>query len=163
MVIRDAVKNDGANIASIYNHYIKTSTATFELDPINAEDMEGRIEKIIAHDLPFLVCMDEKHACFGYAYATLWRKREAYQNSVEISVYLDPNQRGKGLGSQLYAALFERLKRRNIHIAIGGITLPNPASIGLHEKFGMKKVAHFEEVGFKFGEWVDVGYWQGKL
>ena len=99
----------------------------------------------------------------GYAYATKWRARKAYQFSVEISVYLNPERKGSGIGTALYTRLFEALRAQDIHTVIGGITLPNPQSIGLHEKFGMKKIAHFEEVGFKFDEWIDVGYWQGKL
>ncbi len=161
--IRDAGIKDAVSLARIYNHYIQTSTATFEIDPIKPQDMNGRIEKITTENLPFLVYVDADNGCLGYAYASKWRAREAYRNSVEISIYLDPNQTGRGLGRQLYDVLFERLRQQEFHIAIGGITLPNPASIGLHEKFGVKKVAHFEEVGFKFGKWVDVGYWQVKL
>jgi len=80
-----------------------------------------------------------------------------------VSVYLAPEQTGKGAGSRLYTELFLRLSALGYHVVIGAITLPNPASIALHEKFGMEKVGHFKEVGFKFGKWVDVGYWQGIL
>jgi phosphinothricin acetyltransferase len=70
---------------------------------------------------------------------------------------------GKGFGTKLYDELFSRLRKKKLHVAIGGIALPNPSSIKLHEKFGMEKVAHYKEVGYKFGEWVDVGYWQVQL
>jgi L-amino acid N-acyltransferase YncA len=95
--------------------------------------------------------------------ATKWRERFAYRFSVEVTVYLAPTFTGNGVGSQLYDALFSVLKSRSIHSVIGGITLPNLASVALHEKFGLEKVAHFKEVGFKFEQWKDVGYWQGVL
>ena len=86
--------------------------------------------------------------------------RCAYRYSAEVTVYLDAAVVGQGLGTQLYTALFDSLRRSGCHVAIGGIALPNAASVALHEKFAMQKVAHFGEVGFKFGRWVDVGYWQ---
>lgn len=94
----------------------------------------------------------------GYAYASKWKGRCAYRYSVEVSVYLHAEQSGQGMGTALYSALFKQLSELGYHVAIGGIALPNAASVALHEKFGMKKVAHFKEIGFKFGQWVDVGY-----
>lgn len=99
----------------------------------------------------------------GYAYASKWKGRCAYRFAVETSVYVDSSARGAGVGTVLYEALFAALGGRGIHAAIGGIALPNEASIALHERFGMKKVAHFEQVGFKFDRWIDVGYWQRLL
>ena len=112
-----------------------------------------------AQKLPWLVALDADQ-CLGYAYATRWKERFAYRFSVESTVYLAPAASGRGLGSALYRALFDELKALGVHAVVGGITLPNPASVALHEKMGMRKVAHFAEIGFKFGEWVDVGYWQ---
>ena len=91
---------------------------------------------------------------------SVWEGRCAYRYAVEVTVYLSPNAVSQGLGSRLYTELFAQLRAKSMHVAMGGIALPNPASIALHEKFGMKKVAHFEQVGFKFDQWVDVGYWQ---
>src|SRR4029450_10891594 len=96
----------------------------------------------------------------GYAYATKWKARSAYRFSVETTVYLAAGLGRRGLGSRLYEELFRVLKEKGVHAAIGGIALPNDASVALHEKFGMRKVAHFEQVGFKFGKWVDVAYWE---
>lgn len=96
----------------------------------------------------------------GYAYATKWKERAAYKNSVEVTVYLDHTQSGGGYGKALYAKLLESLVNMGCHVVLGGIALPNEASVGLHEYFGFKKVAHFSEVGFKLNRWVDVGYWQ---
>jgi len=96
----------------------------------------------------------------GYSYATSWRPRAAYRHSAETTVYLAPGEAGRGIGSALYQYLISALSDQQIHAIIGGIALPNPASVALHEKFGFHKVAHFEQVGFKLGRWVDVGYWQ---
>jgi phosphinothricin acetyltransferase len=99
----------------------------------------------------------------GYAYASQWRSRSAYRYTAESTVYLDPVHTGKGIGNALYKDLIERLKAMGIHVVMGVITLPNPPSIALHEKLGFKKAAHFVEVGYKFGRWLDVGYWQLNL
>jgi len=162
-MIRPVQEKDVDEIVTIYNYYIAETLATFEEEVITAEDMLARIKKVNVSALPWFVAEDRSGKVIGYAYATKWRERFAYRFSVEVTVYLSPNQLSKGLGSQLYTALFSDLKHRSIHSVIGGITLPNPASIALHEKFGMKQVAHFKEVGFKFEKWLDVGYWQGKI
>ncbi len=99
----------------------------------------------------------------GYAYATPWKPRSAYRFSVEASVYVDFAHMGWGTGSLLYGQLLSVLQEKQIHMVIAGISLPNEASVALHEKFGFRKVAHFPEVGFKFGSWIDVGYWQRAL
>ena len=162
-MIRAVQDKDANDIVKIYNYYITETLATFEEQVISTADMLARIKKVHTNDLPWLVAEDSSGKVIGYAYATKWRERFAYRFSVEVTVYLSPNQQGKGLGSRLYTELFSKLKQRSIHSVIGGITLPNPASIALHEKFGMQQVAHFKEVGFKFEKWLDVGYWQGKL
>ena len=110
--------------------------------------------------LPYLVIEDTQSAVIGYAYASKWKGRCAYRFSVETSIYLAESAAGKGFGAQLYPALIDRLRATDVHLVIAGIALPNEASIGLHEKLGFEKVAHFKEVGFKFEKWVDVGYWQ---
>jgi phosphinothricin acetyltransferase len=109
--------------------------------------------------LPWLVA-EEDGTVVGYAYATKWRTRPAYRQSVEVTVYVASDRRRRGIGSVLYDSLLDELRDHGIHAAIGGIALPNPASVALQEKFGFEKVAHFAEVGFKFGKWIDVGYWQ---
>ena len=97
----------------------------------------------------------------GFAYAGRWHERSAYRHTVETSIYLDPARVGKGLGTRLYSALIDRLRARgDLHAAIGGIALPNKASVSLHERLGFEKTAHYREIGFKQGRWIDVGYWQ---
>lgn len=157
--IRAAVPGDAGAIAGIYNHYIANAIATFEEDPVAAPDMARRIKEIAALPLPWLVA-ESAAGVAGYAYASRWKGRCAYRFSVESTVYVDAAAVGRGVGALLYAALVERLRLRNIHSVIAGIALPNNASIRLHEKLGFQKIAHFHEVGFKFGRWIDVGYWQ---
>ena len=158
-MIRDATLNDAAKIVDIYNHYISESVVTFEQEIISADIMQERISKVLDSKLPWLVAEQDSNI-IGYCYATPWKERSAYRFSVEATVYLHPQVKGLGWGSQLYQSLFEQLKQKQIHAVMGGITLPNEASIKLHEKFGMNKVAHFKQVGYKFEQWLDVGYWQ---
>jgi phosphinothricin acetyltransferase len=106
---------------------------------------------------------EEAGRVVGYAYATRWRARAAYRYSSEITVYLAHDVGGRGIGTLLYGRLFPLLEARGLHAIMGGIALPNEASVRLHERFGMRKVAHFHEVGFKFGRWIDVGFWQRVL
>jgi phosphinothricin acetyltransferase len=158
-MIRPAVPADCTALSSIYNHYITNTAVTFEEEPVSADEIESRLRGVQAATLPWLVAeMDQ--AVVGYAYATKWKGREAYRLSVETSVYLHPEATGRQIGTLLYRDLLSRLRAMKLHVVIGGIALPNPASIALHERFGFAKVAHFREVGFKFNRWIDVGYWQ---
>ncbi len=158
-MIRPVKRQDIQAIVDIYNHYVENTAITFEEKSINANDMLARIEIVTQGNLPWLV-IEQGNNILGYAYATPWKARSAYRYSVETTVYLAPKEQGKGLGTELYQALLTELKLKSIHTAIGGITLPNPASIALHEKLGMTKVAHFHQVGYKFNQWLDTGYWQ---
>ncbi|HYD80064.1 MAG TPA: arsinothricin resistance N-acetyltransferase ArsN1 family B [Paucimonas sp.] len=162
MNIRAAAASDAAAIAAIYNHYVLATAITFEEQAVSDADMAARIGDVAAAGLPWLVAEREGRV-IGYAYATKWRARPAYRYSVEVSVYTDAQAGVRGAGSALYEALFAELRARSVHVAIGGIALPNEKSVALHEKFGMRKVAHFSEVGYKFGRWLDVGYWQAVL
>lgn len=161
-IIRPAAPADVDRISAIYNHYIATTTISFEEEPVAAADMQQRIDGVASANLPWLV-MCEGDTLIGYAYATRWRVRAAYRYSVESSIYLDPDYAGKGAGSALYEALLAELQQRELHLVIGGIAQPNEASVRLHERLGFRKVAHFSEVGLKFGRWIDVGYWELRL
>ncbi|WHI53187.1 GNAT family N-acetyltransferase [Microbulbifer sp. MLAF003] len=158
-MIRLVTTLDSAEIAEIYNYYIESTFITFETEPVSTEIITNRIEECSRNKLPWLVAEYEGRIV-GYCYASKWKGRCAYQHSVEATVYLDTNSISKGWGSKLYAELLKQLIQLDVHAVICGIALPNASSIALHEKFGMKKVAHFKEVGYKFGQWVDVGYWQ---
>jgi L-amino acid N-acyltransferase YncA len=157
--IRSVVADDTDAIVAIYNHYVAQTIITFEEEPVSASDMRQRITDVQSASLPWLVA-ERDETVVGYAYATKWRARKAYRFSTEVTVYLVPNLSGRGIGSILYGNLLTALRQRNVRAAMGGIALPNQASIALHEKCGFKKVAHFEQVGFKFNRWIDVGYWQ---
>ncbi|HXC59636.1 MAG TPA: arsinothricin resistance N-acetyltransferase ArsN1 family B [Steroidobacteraceae bacterium] len=157
-MIRPAKSEDAAQICDIYNHYVRETVVTFEESPVSANEMAQRIADITT-GLPWLV-WEEDAVVLGYAYAGPWRVRAAYRHSVEASVYLRADATGRGIGSSLYRGLIEDLRRRDIHAVIGGAALPNPRSVALHEKLGFEKVAQFQQVGFKFGRWVDVAYWE---
>ncbi len=160
--VRHSELADADALAAIYNHYIETSIITFEEQPITAAEMARRIGEVQSASFPWLVAESDGEVV-GYAYATRWKPRSAYRFAAEITVYLAPERAGQGIGSLLYTHLFQQLRSQGIHVVIGGISLPNPASVALHEKLGLRKVAHFEEVGFKFNRWIDVGYWQRNL
>jgi len=158
-MIRSAIETDSEQIARIYNHYVLNSVITFEEAVVSSHEMCERICSTQKDELPWLV-FEQDSKVLGYAYASKWKERCAYRYAVESTVYLDQEEHSRGLGCLLYSELIKELKERNFHVAIGGIALPNDSSIGLHEKFGFEKVAHFNEVGYKFDNWVDVGYWQ---
>ena len=158
MIIRPAESHDAVAVAEIYNHYVRTSHATFELDEITSDTMLGRMSGGWAMNYPFFVAVDDH--LIGYASGHQFKQREAYLHSIEISIYLRPGRERTGIGTLLYQSLFAAIRDSSFHSVIAGISLPNDASIRLHERFGMKKIAHFREVGFKFGRWIDVGYWQ---
>jgi phosphinothricin acetyltransferase len=158
-MIRNVKESDSFEIARIYNYYIKNTIITFEEQEVSQDDISSRIKNVLSEPLPWIVA-ESGNNITGYAYATKWKARSAYRFSVESTVYIEQNGVGKGTGSLLYKELLSRLEELGIHVVIGGIALPNPSSISLHEKFGFKKVAQFKEVGIKFNKWIDVGYWQ---
>jgi len=158
-MIRMAAAADAAALARIYNHYVRETIVTFEEEPVADAEMARRLADVQAASLPWLVA-EEADGVVGYACARPWKPRRGYRFSTEVSVYLDAAHGGRGLGTKLYTNLLSELRMRHIHAAMGGIALPNEASVRLHEKLGFEKVAHFREVGFKFGAWIDVGYWE---
>jgi L-amino acid N-acyltransferase YncA len=158
-VIRQAVSTDAEAIAGIYNHYIRDTIITFEEQPVAPLEMAERIAEVTSASLPWLVA-EQDGSILGYAGASKWKGRSAYRFSVETTIYLAPHCFGRGIGTRLYQVLLKQLKDLGLHVAIGGIALPNAASLALHEKLGFRKVAQFAEVGFKFSKWIDVGYWQ---
>jgi L-amino acid N-acyltransferase YncA len=159
VITRSALAADAEAIAGIYNHYVRNTVVTFEEEPVAASDMATRIAEVQAFSLPWLVVEVERQVA-GYAYATRWRARSAYRYSVETTVYLDQSYENRGMGTTLYARLLSTLKTRGMHTAIGGIALPNSASIALHKKLGFEHTGTFHQVGFKHNRWVDVAYWQ---
>lgn len=157
-MIRNVNIQDAKQIVAIYNYYVLNSIVTFDQIPFSEQDFKERIETI-SSQYPFIV-FEEDHHILGYAYANMFRQKPAYKNTVETTIYLKNDVQGRHIGSQLYTELLKILKDQNYHAIIGGLTLPNDASVRLHEKLGFKQVAHFKEVGFKFNKWLDVGFWE---
>ncbi|MFN8397251.1 MAG: arsinothricin resistance N-acetyltransferase ArsN1 family B [Bacteroidia bacterium] len=157
-IIREAGPEDAAAVVEIYNHFILNTIVTFEEEAISVEEMLGRMAEVQGK-FPWLV-VEVEGRVLGYAYASSWKSRCAYRNSVESTIYLHPEATGRGHGYPLYMELLRRLKELGLHAVIGGIALPNAGSVALHEKCGFRKIGEFVEVGNKFGGWINVGYWQ---
>ena len=150
--------SDAEQICTIYNHYVTNTTATFEEDEVTEEEMKTRIKQTTRR-FPWLV-YEVANELKGYAYATDWKSRTAYRYSAETTVYVKSDERGKGIGFNLYQQLISEMKALSYQSLVGGIALPNNSSIALHEKLNFMKVAHFQQIGFKLNQWIDVGYWQ---
>ncbi len=159
-MLRRATTADAAAIAGIYNHYVAHTIITFEEEPVSTADMAQRIAETLADGFPWFVWAEPDGRILGHAYAGKWKSRCSYRYSAETTVYLDKSATGRGLGTKLYTAVIAELRQLKLHAVIGGVSLPNAASVALHEKLGFQKVAHFKETGFKFDQWIDVGYWE---
>jgi phosphinothricin acetyltransferase len=149
---------DAAACAAIYAPFVSGSAVSFELDPPDAAEFARRITET-SRAYPYLVAEDDG-ATIGFAYAGPHRARAAYRWAAEVSVYIDPAYRRRGVGRALYGALLTLLRRQGLHVALAGITLPNPASVALHEAMGFEPIGTYRGVGWKAGEWRDVGWWQ---
>jgi phosphinothricin acetyltransferase len=161
--IRPATEHDLTGLNDIYNHYVLTNQATFDVEPVS---LDARREWFTHYDTRgphrLLVAVDDE-AVLGFASSSRFRDRAAYDTSIETSVYLAPTACGRGIGRALYDALFTSLVHEPIHRAYALIALPNPASVSLHERFGFAKVAHLTEVGRKFDQWWDVAWYEKPL
>ncbi len=157
-MIRVVKPEDAYNIVLIYNHYVENTTITFETNPVPTEEMRDRIFAI-TEKYPYFV-YEESGEVVGYCYASLWKKKEAYRYTVESTVYIDAAFQGKGIGKMLMEKLISELRKKSFHAIIACITTPNPSSVKLHEKLGFKQVSEFREVGYKFGQWLNVGDWE---
>jgi phosphinothricin acetyltransferase len=157
-MIRPVKPADASAIAGIYNYYINNTVITFEEIPVSINEMGERI-RMVSKKYPWLVWEDDGEVK-GYAYVNTWKDRSSYRFSAEISIYVKIGSQRKGIGGELFGRLLEEARKTTIHTLVSGITLPNDASTTLHEKFGFKRIAVFHEVGFKFSQWLDVGYWE---
>ena len=149
--------SDAKAISEIYAPYVRDTVISFETVAPDEAEMAARISKI-SERLPWLA-FEEAGEVLGYAYAGPHRERAAYQWSVDAGIYIGPKAHRRGAGRTLYSVLFEVVKRLGYHRVYGGITLPNAASVGLHEACGFKLIGIYPEVGFKFGKWHGVGWW----
>ncbi len=161
MPIRETAAEDFAAITAMTNEVIVTTAIHFGYEPL-ADDELVALWRTQREDFPWLT-LYEGSTVLGYAKAGTWRARAAYRWTCETTIYLAASARGKGFGMQLYNALLDACRARGFHSAIGGITLPNPASVVLHEQLGFASVGVVREAGSKFGTWHDVGFWQKML
>ena len=159
--IRMATLADAAAVAEVYRPYVEGTVISFEAEAPGAQEMAARIGAVL-EVLPWLVC-EEAGRVVGYAYASRHRDRAAYRFCVDAGVYVDGVRHRAGIGRALYTALFVLLRRQGFHAVHAGVTLPNAASVGLHEAMGFQPVGVYRKVGWKMGAWRDVGWWQLEL
>ena len=161
--VRAGRPEDLAAINDIYNHYVLETAATFEVEPVTMAARREWFEHYAPTGRHRLFVAAAGEHVLGYATSSPYQPRAAYETSVEVSVYLDPASRRQGLGSRLYAALFAALEAEDLHRAYGGIAMPNPASVALHERFGFRQAGYFTEQGRKFGRYWDVAHYEKPL
>lgn len=161
--IRPAAAADLPALTEIYNHYVVNTAITFDLRPFTPEERRPWFDDHGGGRHRLVVAVDGGDACVGYASTSRWRPKAAYDPTVEASVYCRPEVAGTGCGSALYSRLFESIAGEDIETIVAGVSLPNPASIALHERFGFQPVGVFKAVGRKFGKFWDVAWFQRPL
>lgn len=158
MIVRDARPDDAPAIQAIYAPIVAETAISFETEAPSVGEMA---ERIAAYQATHVFLAAERGGeLLGYAYSSQHRARQAYRSSVDVTVYVSANARRLGVGRALYQELLPRTAARGFHAAFAGVTLPNPGSVALHEAVGFTPVGVYREVGFKLGQWRDVGWWQ---
>jgi phosphinothricin acetyltransferase len=166
IAIRPAVLSDLPALTDIYNHYVVNTTITFDLAPFEPDSRRAWFDDHApAGRHRLLVAVDAADAAIvlGYASTSRWRPKAAYETTVESSVYCRVDAVGRRIGTRLYEALFESIAGEDVHRIVAGVSLPNPASVALHERLGFRPVGVFEKVGRKFGRYWDVAWFQRPL
>jgi phosphinothricin acetyltransferase len=164
LLIRSATRTDLAALTEIYNHYIRSSYATFDLDEFTVEERAAWFDVHNSDSRHLLVVAEAEGQVVGYATSSMFRAKAAYDGSVETTVYVSPTGLGHGVGRALYAELIERLVHEpRLHRAYAGVALPNDASVALHVDCGFTVIGTFTEAGHKFGEYVDVQWFERSL
>ena len=162
--VRDATEADLPAVAAIYTHYTLRTTTTFNIEVRTPREWRDRFMTQVASGPYHLLVAVVEGTVVGFVETQQFRPKRAYQRSVELSVYVSPDAQMRGIGSALYTALFERIDAEDtFHRAYSIIALPNPASIGLHERFGFVHRGTLTEAGFKFGQYLDVAYYERAL
>jgi phosphinothricin acetyltransferase len=161
LVVRPGSRDDLEQLNDLYNHYVRTSACTFDIEEISMDERRawfagfgGRYKLFVAVD---------GDRVLGYSHSKSFRPKHAYETSVEVTVYVAHDAHGRGAGARLYQALFDGLAGEDVHRAYAGITMPNPASVALHARFGFKQVAYFTEQGRKFDKYWDVAWFEKEL
>lgn len=160
-MIRSVRISDAEEIVNIYNYYINETVITFETEELNVLEMEKRIVKKIENN-PWIV-YEEDGKILGYAYVSEFNFREAYSKTREITIYIEKDCKGRGIGTILMQELINECKKYEFHLLVSIITVPNEKSVKLHEKFGFNRAGGLEEAGYKKDKWLDVEYWQLKI
>jgi phosphinothricin acetyltransferase len=161
--VRGSTSDDLQALTEIYNHYVKTSPATFDLEPVSLEARREWMSRYADAGRHRLLVATVGGAIAGYATSGKLRERPGYLTSVETAVYVHPDRQSRGIGARLYAALFTSLASEDVHRAYAAIVLPNPASIALHARFGFAPAGLFREAGRKFGRYWDVQWFERPL
>lgn len=161
LIVRPGSRDDLEQLNDLYNHYVRTSPVTFDIDEISMEERRTWFDGFGGRYKLFLAVDGDR--VLGYSHSKSFRPKQAYETSVEVTVYVADDAHGRGAGAQLYQALFDALADEDVHRAYAGITMPNPASVALHEKFGFRQVAYFTEQGRKFDKYWDVAWFEKEL
>ena len=161
--VRRALRGDLARIVEIYNHYVETTAITFDVTPYREVEREPWFAQFAARGRHQLFVAERAGRVIGYAGSLPYRPKAAYETSVECTIYVDAAERARGVGPRMYAALFDALRGEDVHRLLAGITLPNDASVRMHERLGFTAVGRYSEVGRKHGRYWDVGWWERPL
>jgi phosphinothricin acetyltransferase len=163
ILVRGAESGDLQALTEIYNHYVRTSPATFHLEPVSLEDRREWMRRYADAGPHRLLVATLGNEIAGYATSGKLREKPGYLTSVETTVYVHPDRQKRGVGARLYEALFAALQGEDVHRAYAAIVLPNPASVALHARFGFAPVGMYREAGRKFGRYWDVQWFERPL
>ena len=163
ILMRHAREADLTQINDIYNYYVINTPVTFDFEPVTLEERVVWYERFAESGPYQLFVAEGEGSVLGYAYSYAFRDRRAYDTTVEVTVYCADDATGRGIGTQLYTALFEAIEGQDLRLVIAGITLPNEASLRLHERFGFTPAGVMQEVGRKFDRFWDVGWFEKRL
>jgi phosphinothricin acetyltransferase len=163
VVVRQAEPGDLPQLTDVYNHYVKTSPATFDLEPVSLERRREWMSRYADTGPHRLLVATVEGVIAGYATTGQLREKPGYLTSVETTVYVHPDRHGRGIGTRLYAALFAAIAGEDVHRAFAAVVMPNPASVALHERFGFTRLGIFHEAGRKFDRYWDVEWFERPL
>lgn len=163
VTVRYARDSDLARLTEIYNHYVRTTPITFDTEPYTVEQRRPWLAQFAERGAHRLFVAEQDRVVLGYAGSHKFRDRKAYDTTIEVTIYCAPEATGRGVGTLLYSALFDAVRDEDLRLAVAGTTLPNDASIALHERFGFTLVGVMHNVGRKFDRYWDVGWYEKRL